>query len=199
MVFPLDAAGRLGHGEGFCPAIAEAMAADRPDRYTATWRRAARRGRIFVDYLRNGLRRDRDRAPIRRARAQGAPVSVPLAWDELGENIRASNISRCSIFARRLEFESADPWADFFKVKQKLPELDAQATRRTTAAAAPARKRPATKKTAGKKAPAKKSTPRKAARKAPARKRRRAKGAEPQLELHAALLVAARWFPLRSA
>ena len=71
--------------KAFAQSIASAMAADRPDLYTDNMAKSGRRGRIYVDYLRNGMGATAIGAYSTRAR-EGAPVSVPLAWDELGEN-----------------------------------------------------------------------------------------------------------------
>ena len=84
------------------PAIASAMAADRPDLYTDNMAKSGRRGRIYVDYLRNGMGATAIGAYSTRAR-EGAPVSVPLAWDELGENIRSSHFTLLNL-PKRLAF-----------------------------------------------------------------------------------------------
>jgi bifunctional non-homologous end joining protein LigD len=54
-----------------------------------------------------------------RARA-GAPVSAPLAWEELGPKLRGDSFNVGNIRGR-LSRLRADPWASFFKVAQSLP------------------------------------------------------------------------------
>ena len=66
--------------------MAEAMAADAPERYVATITKSKRSGRILIDYLRNG-RNNTAVAPYSTRARSGAPVSMPLAWDELGPEI----------------------------------------------------------------------------------------------------------------
>jgi bifunctional non-homologous end joining protein LigD len=78
--------------KAFAQSIATGMAADQPDLYTANMAKSGRRGRIFIDYLRNGLGATAVGAYSTRAR-EGAPVAVPLGWDELGPDIRANHFT----------------------------------------------------------------------------------------------------------
>src|SRR3954453_2172818 len=94
------------------------MAADSPNLYVAKMTKSLRRGKIFVDYLRNGRGATAVAAYSSRARAN-APVSTPLAWDELSEGIKADHFTIGNL-RQRLDFLGADPWAEFFKVKQNL-------------------------------------------------------------------------------
>ena len=98
--------------------VAMSMAADNPARYLAKASKAARKGKIFVDYLRN----DRGSTAVApystRARA-GAPISTPLAWRELGPRIKSDQF-RLENIRNRLAGLKRDPWEDFFKLRQSL-------------------------------------------------------------------------------
>jgi len=67
----------------FARRFAEALAADRPDRYTAKLSKAHRRGRIFVDWLRN-QRGATAIAPFSTRARPCAPIAVPIGWTQLG-------------------------------------------------------------------------------------------------------------------
>ena len=77
---------RRSHGwdtvKDFAKTLAEGMAAEAPDRYTATMSKEARKGRIFIDWLRNE-RGQTAIAPYSLRARPGAPVAMPVTWDEL--------------------------------------------------------------------------------------------------------------------
>ncbi|MGE0007991.1 MAG: DNA ligase D [Parvibaculaceae bacterium] len=108
--------------KAFTKAFAEAMAADSP-KYLAVMTKARRKGRIFVDYLRNGRGATAVAAYSTRART-GAAVSVPLTWSELGTGIRADHFTIDNL-RQRLGHRRRDPWAGFFSLRQKLPRRSA--------------------------------------------------------------------------
>ena len=103
----------------FSRRIAEGMAADTPGLYLARMTKSLRKGKVFVDYLRNGRGATAVAAYSTRAR-QGAPVSVPLAWEELTEAVGSSHFSIANL-RQRLDFLKADPWAGFDRLRQRLP------------------------------------------------------------------------------
>jgi bifunctional non-homologous end joining protein LigD len=105
--------------KAFTRSVAEAMAADSPDRYIATASKKARTGRVFVDYLRNSREATAICAYSTRARP-GATVSVPIAWSELG-SLKAPNQYTVANLPQRLARLRHDPWAGIAKVKQRLP------------------------------------------------------------------------------
>jgi bifunctional non-homologous end joining protein LigD len=111
-------------GEG----IGAAMTRRAPDRYTINPLKAARRGRIFIDYLRNVRGATAVAAYSPRAKA-GAPVSTPLAWSELSAKTNPAAFTVATV-PRRLTALRKDPWADFFSVDQAI-------TARTATALAP--------------------------------------------------------------
>jgi bifunctional non-homologous end joining protein LigD len=125
VVFPLTPQADWDTVKAFAHSIASAMAADRPDLYTDNMAKSGRRGRIFVDYLRNGMGATAIGAYSTRAR-EGAPVSVPLAWDELGENIRSNHFTLLNL-PKRLAFLDHDPWEGIASLKQTLPGAAADA------------------------------------------------------------------------
>ena len=122
-----DAQGRLGDGENLRARPRGGNGKDSPSKYTATISKRARGGKIYLDYLRNGRGATAVAAYSTRARA-GAPVSTPLAWDELSPAIRPSHFTVANL-PTRLRHLGSDPWDDINSVKQSLPRT-ARATNR---------------------------------------------------------------------
>lgn len=103
----------------FTRAVATAIARSEPDRFTATMAKAARKGRIFIDYLRNTRGASSVSAFSTRATME-APVSVPLAWDELAPDLPSDHYTVKTV-PRRLGALRADPWARYWTLGQALP------------------------------------------------------------------------------
>jgi len=104
--------------KAFCRKVALSVAAAAPDRYVATMSKAARQGKIFVDYLRN----DRGAtaiAPYSTRARPGAPVSVPLAWGELTNRVHSDRYSVRNL-PRRMSQLAADPWQELPHVRQSI-------------------------------------------------------------------------------
>ncbi|MCR6659870.1 MAG: DNA ligase D [Asticcacaulis sp.] len=104
----------------FTRAIAQSMAHDHPDRYIATASKAARKGKSFVDYLRNDLTATAVAPYSVRAR-EGAGVATPLFWDELSVKLKPSDYNIGTI-AERLAQLKSDPWVDFLSTDQTINE-----------------------------------------------------------------------------
>lgn len=102
----------------FTKAIAELLERSFPDRFIATMSKAKRRGKIFIDYLRNAEGATAIAAYSLRAR-EGAPVATPIAWDELAKDVRRDHFNVKTV-PERLRKLKKDPWADFFAVKQAV-------------------------------------------------------------------------------
>ncbi|HEY6322883.1 MAG TPA: DNA ligase D [Thermoanaerobaculia bacterium] len=118
VVLPL--ARRHGWDElkAFTRAVVDGMVASHPDRFTSNPLKARRRGRIFVDYLRNGRGATSIAAYSTRSRP-GAPVSTPLAWEELDGDVRGDTYTIENL-PERLESLAADPWRELSAVKQSI-------------------------------------------------------------------------------
>jgi len=102
----------------FSHRLAVAMAADNPQRYVATAAKRQRRGRIFIDYLRNGRGATAVVAYSARARA-GAAVSTPIDWSELGPQMRPDRFTVANLRHRLARLD--DPWGDLRKRPRRLP------------------------------------------------------------------------------
>ncbi len=96
--------------KAFAKAIVMAAVADAPNDYIGTMSKAARRGKIFIDYLRNARGATAVCAYSTRARAK-APVSTPLAWSEVSPAIRSTHFT-VETLPRRLAQLANDPWSD---------------------------------------------------------------------------------------
>ena len=104
----------------FTRAIAQSMQHDHPDRYIAVATKAARRGKIFIDYLRNDLTATAV-APFSVRAREGAGVATPLFWDELSPKLKPSDFNIGTVGERLAQLKS-DPWADFLTTDQTVNE-----------------------------------------------------------------------------
>lgn len=104
----------------FARSVAEKLVARSPSQYVANMSKAARRGKIFVDYLRNDHGSTAIAAYSTRAKA-GAPVSTPLHWDELSTELKSNHFTVQNLQAR-LRSLKKDPWAAIDSIKQTLPK-----------------------------------------------------------------------------
>lgn len=100
--------------------IAELIVEYNPKKYIATMSKAKRKGKIFIDYLRNARGATAIAAYSTRARTN-ATVAVPLAWEELNSEIRPDSFNIINLNARLTSIKT-DPWADFFKTKQRITD-----------------------------------------------------------------------------
>jgi bifunctional non-homologous end joining protein LigD len=118
VVVPLSRRNSWDQLKAFAKGVADTMAAQWPDRYLATMSKAERKGKVYVDYLRNQRGATAIASYSTRARPN-APVATPLSWEELSARIQADAFRVSNIF-KRLDLLKADPWKDFFTTKQSL-------------------------------------------------------------------------------
>src|SRR5690606_33902289 len=102
--------------KAFCRAFAQRLAENEPDRFTANLSKARRKGRLFIDYLRNE-RGSTAISPWSVRSREGAPVAVPVEWAEVPK-LNAANAFSLAAAAERAKDKSV--WANYFGEKQKL-------------------------------------------------------------------------------
>ncbi len=102
----------------FAHTFAESIVAIEPRAFTTSMRKADRVGKIFIDYVRNTRGATSIGAYSPRARP-GAPIAVPLHWDEVEQGAERPEYCVRDIGERLAEL-AADPWADLPKARQSL-------------------------------------------------------------------------------
>jgi bifunctional non-homologous end joining protein LigD len=102
----------------FARALAYHMEAEQPARYLAKASKAARKGKVFVDWLRN-TRGATWVAPWSTRARPNAPLSVPIAWEEL-DGLKSGDQFRVSQLSTLLSKRRKDPWDDMLKSRQRL-------------------------------------------------------------------------------
>ena len=118
VVVPITRRNSWEEAKGFTQAVARRMVAEEPDAYTAQMSKSKRGGRIFVDYLRNARNSTAIAEYSTRSRP-GAPVAVPMAWDEVNARARKPPIFTIRDVPGRLA-EGGDPWSGFDSVRQSI-------------------------------------------------------------------------------
>ncbi len=89
--------------------IALLMVAKWPDKYVANMRKENRKGKIFIDWVRN-TRSSTSVAPYSLRARDNAPVSMPIKWSEL-EKVKPNEITMAEALRR---LKRKDPWEGFF-------------------------------------------------------------------------------------
>jgi bifunctional non-homologous end joining protein LigD len=118
LVVPIERRHTWDEAKPFCKNVAELIVTADPDRYTANMSLAARKGKIYVDYLRNG-RGATAIVPYSTRARPGAPVSTPLAWEELNARIRSDQFDVRNV-SKRLASLKRDPWESIRSTRQSL-------------------------------------------------------------------------------
>jgi len=121
VVLPVAPVHGWAQAKGFCEAFAKTMARVAPKRFVASAGKAQRRGRIFIDWLRNGRGATSVASWSLRARP-GAGVAMPLRWNELGRTGGGDHYDLAAARNRAARLKS-DPWEGWEQARdQRLPE-----------------------------------------------------------------------------
>ena len=121
VVAPLTPGHAWDAHKDFARSFAEALSIAQPDRFTATMSKARRKGRIFIDWLRN-QRGSTAVVPYSARAREGAPVAVPVTWDELADSAGAHPfaIGDAAALAERAAAPALKGWGF---ASQTLPAL----------------------------------------------------------------------------
>jgi bifunctional non-homologous end joining protein LigD len=120
VVVPIEPLTPWRDAKAWAKQLSEQMAADAPERYLTRISKAERSGRIFIDYLRNDPTSTAV-APYSTRSRPGAPVAMPLEWEEVKKGLDPSAFTVAT--APQRVREVADPWAEIGEVRQRLPAL----------------------------------------------------------------------------
>jgi bifunctional non-homologous end joining protein LigD len=120
VVVPVKPALEWDAAKEFTRVIVSLLVDAGPTLYTASMVKKARRGRIFIDYLRNGRGATAVAAYSTRARAD-ATVSVPVSWAEIESGLRSDRFTVLTL-PDHLRARTADPWAELASTKQVIAQ-----------------------------------------------------------------------------
>jgi bifunctional non-homologous end joining protein LigD len=103
----------------FSRAVAAVLVRDDPSRFTVANAKAGRERQILIDVMRNNRTNTSVAAYSLRTRA-GAPVSLPIRWEDLGPRLSPSAFTLDTVRDRAAR--EPDAWADYWATRQRLPE-----------------------------------------------------------------------------
>ncbi|MBA3510703.1 DNA ligase D [Sphingomonas sp.] len=121
VVVPLDRTADWNAVKSFAERFSRAVSEAEPERFTANIRKAQRKGRIFLDWLRNQRGATAVLPYSARAR-EGAPVAAPIAWEEL-DDYKGGNHFTIRDADELIDRASSKLLAGWGQSKQALPEL----------------------------------------------------------------------------
>lgn len=121
VVVPLKPRAEWPEAKSFCERFARALAQAEPERFTANLKKATRKGKIFIDYLRNQRGATAVLPYVARAR-EGAPVAAPITWSELRdiEGAKRFSIQDAATLIERANSRALAGWG---AADQELPDL----------------------------------------------------------------------------
>jgi bifunctional non-homologous end joining protein LigD len=118
VIAPLTPRAEWPEVKAFCHYLANWLGETEPDQFTSNIRKEKRKGRMFVDYLRNE-RGSTAIAPFSTRARPGVPCAVPVGWDEL-DSLSAANAFTLEGAADKAR--EPDPWPDYFKLRQSVTQ-----------------------------------------------------------------------------
>jgi bifunctional non-homologous end joining protein LigD len=127
VVLPIERRSPWPEVKAFARNLVALLVRAAPSKYVLTASKAQRKGRIFLDYLRNDRGSTAIASYCMRARP-GAPVATPLRWEELSDALDPTSFTIPTVTERLARLRS-DPWQRFFEVRQSLTRAMQSAVR----------------------------------------------------------------------
>jgi bifunctional non-homologous end joining protein LigD len=118
VVLPIERRVSWGVASGFSRAVSERLSLDQPGRYVTKASKAVRKGRIFIDYLRNS-RGATAVAPWSTRAREGANVSMPIRWEEAAK-LKGGDTFTLESVTRLVSRKYRDPWADMASARNRI-------------------------------------------------------------------------------
>ena len=118
LVVPIQPKAKWAEVRAFTELVARSLVRDHPDELTAIMSKAKRKGKIFIDYLRNAADATAI-ASYSTRRHEGAPVAMPLRWDQLDPKAKAPprfELRKALAWVAR----EPDPWPDFEEARRAI-------------------------------------------------------------------------------
>jgi bifunctional non-homologous end joining protein LigD len=114
VVVPLDGSQGWSEIATFTSTLARTLARVEPERYVATASKVRRKGRIYIDWLRN-KRSATAIVPYSLRARPTASIAMPVTWQALAGLQTAAHFT-----AAQLTLASSDPWRGFFALRQRV-------------------------------------------------------------------------------
>jgi bifunctional non-homologous end joining protein LigD len=122
--------------KAFANAISLILVQENPKLYLANMSKAKRKGKIFIDFFRNGYGAT-SVVPYSVRTKNGGAVALPIDWSEV-DTIDPAGFGMKKALARLKAKKSGgrgDPWKDYFSVRQRLPDFKGKAEAQASASA----------------------------------------------------------------
>ncbi|WP_173931711.1 non-homologous end-joining DNA ligase [Chelativorans sp. Marseille-P2723] len=116
VVAPLSPRAEWPEVKAFAKALAQQMSRDEPERFLAQASKEKREGRIFIDWMRNE-RGATAIAPYSTRARKGAPLAMPVSWEEI-QTLAAANVFHVEDMEKRMS--ARDPWAEAGQWQQSI-------------------------------------------------------------------------------
>jgi bifunctional non-homologous end joining protein LigD len=129
IVVPLKRHDNFYEVHEFAKGISQYIADKNPKEFTTAIKKEKRKGRVYIDFLRNSYAQT-SVSPFSVRPIENAPVATPLEWTESKDTDFNTQIYNIHTIFKRLE-EIENPWKDFdkhaqstFNAKKKLEALE---------------------------------------------------------------------------